>query len=319
MIKYDSLSTAELIDLLFQEEDRVTPAHLEAIARRGGEALPRLREILLDEDYWYEGQRGEYWIELHVVTLLGMIGDPAVLPDLISMIMPSYYADFDWLLDYWGEVLGSFGPPAVEPLIDFIRETKGAFRDNSDYSEARIQAATALTFIAHEHPAEREKVLHCLLELLNDPAEDDIGFLSLLVECPLYLDRQHSLKTIQEAYRRGVVDPGIAGSYQDLIAHATPATKLEFFRRKLPAFYQPKEIARRQVLWARPDVHEAVDTLRDQGADWVKSTPFPPPLEHFYPKPHPHAPASAETKVGRNDPCPCGSGKKYKHCHGKLA
>jgi preprotein translocase subunit SecA len=24
-------------------------------------------------------------------------------------------------------------------------------------------------------------------------------------------------------------------------------------------------------------------------------------------------------KVGRNEPCPCGSGKKYKHCHGKLA
>jgi preprotein translocase subunit SecA len=24
-----------------------------------------------------------------------------------------------------------------------------------------------------------------------------------------------------------------------------------------------------------------------------------------------------EDKVGRNDPCPCGSGKKYKHCHGK--
>lgn len=24
-------------------------------------------------------------------------------------------------------------------------------------------------------------------------------------------------------------------------------------------------------------------------------------------------------KVGRNDSCPCGSGKKYKHCHGKLA
>ena len=24
-----------------------------------------------------------------------------------------------------------------------------------------------------------------------------------------------------------------------------------------------------------------------------------------------------EEKVGRNDPCPCGSGKKYKHCHGR--
>lgn len=24
-------------------------------------------------------------------------------------------------------------------------------------------------------------------------------------------------------------------------------------------------------------------------------------------------------KIGRNDPCPCGSGKKYKHCHGRTA
>jgi len=30
-------------------------------------------------------------------------------------------------------------------------------------------------------------------------------------------------------------------------------------------------------------------------------------------------PIRVEKKVGRNDPCPCGSGKKYKHCHGKNA
>ena len=29
-------------------------------------------------------------------------------------------------------------------------------------------------------------------------------------------------------------------------------------------------------------------------------------------------PAGQWPRVGRNDPCPCGSGKKYKHCHGKL-
>ena len=38
----------------------------------------------------------------------------------------------------------------------------------------------------------------------------------------------------------------------------------------------------------------------------------------------PFAPASARPaspwgKVGRNKPCPCGSGKKYKHCHGRVA
>jgi preprotein translocase subunit SecA len=29
-------------------------------------------------------------------------------------------------------------------------------------------------------------------------------------------------------------------------------------------------------------------------------------------------PVRVGPKVGRNDPCPCGSGKKYKHCHGKA-
>jgi preprotein translocase subunit SecA len=30
-------------------------------------------------------------------------------------------------------------------------------------------------------------------------------------------------------------------------------------------------------------------------------------------------PVRVEKKVGRNDPCPCGSGKKYKHCHGRVS
>ncbi len=34
-------------------------------------------------------------------------------------------------------------------------------------------------------------------------------------------------------------------------------------------------------------------------------------------KPAAARPAHAGQSVGRNDPCPCGSGKKYKHCHGK--
>ncbi len=34
----------------------------------------------------------------------------------------------------------------------------------------------------------------------------------------------------------------------------------------------------------------------------------------------PTRPVTRDTpKVGRNDPCPCGSGRKYKHCHGKLS
>ena len=35
-------------------------------------------------------------------------------------------------------------------------------------------------------------------------------------------------------------------------------------------------------------------------------------------EPKSNAPVRVEKKVGRNDPCPCGSGKKYKHCHGRF-
>ncbi|MBN2679379.1 preprotein translocase subunit SecA [Acidithiobacillus montserratensis] len=30
------------------------------------------------------------------------------------------------------------------------------------------------------------------------------------------------------------------------------------------------------------------------------------------------SPLQVDDKIGRNQPCPCGSGKKYKHCHGRL-
>ncbi len=40
------------------------------------------------------------------------------------------------------------------------------------------------------------------------------------------------------------------------------------------------------------------------------------------PPPRPTVEAPPRTvvsgKVGRNDPCPCGSGRKFKHCHGRA-
>ncbi len=46
----------------------------------------------------------------------------------------------------------------------------------------------------------------------------------------------------------------------------------------------------------------------DEGRDYYEPT-----------EPVKQEPVKVGPKVGRNDPCPCGSGKKYKHCHGKEA
>ncbi|MBA3504503.1 MAG: preprotein translocase subunit SecA [Betaproteobacteria bacterium] len=57
------------------------------------------------------------------------------------------------------------------------------------------------------------------------------------------------------------------------------------------------------VKYQHADYEEALAATADDGD--VALAP-PPPFTR------------AGAKIGRNDPCPCGSGKKYKHCHGRI-
>jgi len=58
--------------------------------------------------------------------------------------------------------------------------------------------------------------------------------------------------------------------------------------------------------------HADVENVRYQHADYDEALATAATDKHDKPFVRPGQ------KVGRNDPCPCGSGKKYKHCHGKL-
>ena len=85
----------------------------------------------------------------------------------------------------------------------------------------------------------------------------------------------------------------------------------------------------------RDDVVRILMTVRVQSPEQVTEAEADAAQAHvqnvqYHHSDYEEALASAETpagpaparnalpKVGRNDPCPCGSGKKYKHCHGKL-
>ena len=57
--------------------------------------------------------------------------------------------------------------------------------------------------------------------------------------------------------------------------------------------------------------HEEFTGLGDAPAEESEPAPAAAPEHTPYVRP--------ERKIGRNEPCPCGSGKKYKHCHGKVA
>jgi preprotein translocase subunit SecA len=60
-----------------------------------------------------------------------------------------------------------------------------------------------------------------------------------------------------------------------------------------------------------------VENVRMQHADYEEALAAGADGE-AKPKPAAQPVVRQSQKIGRNDPCPCGSGKKYKHCHGKL-
>jgi len=73
------------------------------------------------------------------------------------------------------------------------------------------------------------------------------------------------------------------------------------------------EIRSQEQIDAVPQPHAQVENVQYHHANYdeVLGNPEEKPAQ----QPH----QRALPKVGRNDVCPCGSGKKYKHCHGKLS
>jgi preprotein translocase subunit SecA len=82
----------------------------------------------------------------------------------------------------------------------------------------------------------------------------------------------------------------------------------------------------------RSEVSKLLLTVEIRSEEQIEAVETPPQLENvqYHHADYDQALGTAEPKaaqpverhtpkVGRNDPCPCGSGKKYKHCHGKLS
>ncbi len=65
------------------------------------------------------------------------------------------------------------------------------------------------------------------------------------------------------------------------------------------------------------DASQASDAPRQRRTDMSQMRTSRTDLVTNSGEPKSNAPVRAEKTVGRNDPCPCGSGKKYKHCHGR--
>jgi preprotein translocase subunit SecA len=99
--------------------------------------------------------------------------------------------------------------------------------------------------------------------------------------------------------------------FEAMIAHLREAVTAQLMRVEIvPPEEQPQPLPAMEVHKLNPDTGE--DEMAFAGASLV------PGQAATAEQRDPNNPASWG-KVGRNEDCPCGSGKKYKHCHGKYA
>ncbi len=322
MFDYAALPTAELLELLVKEEDRVTVAHIKELVKRGDEALPQLREYLHNEDYWYEGQGGDYWIIYHAWTILALHGEAEDIPLVLDKLMDVFYADSEWVMGTLPAFLAAFGKPIAAPLMRFIEREREGYKDNQDYAQARYKAAAALARLGHAHADLREPIFGFLSKHYTDRQENDVLFLTMAANSLVYLDRKRGLRALRSAYDRNAVSRKMLGPFSQFVASLDQPDSHHHddFEFELLDFYQPAAQAERHERWQR-EAAEPEQLYWEPGSKPPANAPEPWSLDG-----EPEAPAGYEVsakgavlspgKIGRNDPCPCGSGKKFKKCHG---
>jgi preprotein translocase subunit SecA len=111
-----------------------------------------------------------------------------------------------------------------------------------------------------------------------------------------------------------------------LRGYAQKNPKQEYKREAFELFAQLLDVVKMEVtrvlltvrIQSQEQVAQAAEAIEDRVSQ-VSNVRYTHPNEDGSVSEEADVAVATMPKVGRNEPCPCGSGKKYKHCHGKLA
>jgi preprotein translocase subunit SecA len=193
--------------------------------------------------------------------------------------------------------------------------------------EKLLQAELLLTvpladWLAKEPELDDEELLARALKLVNESYRDKVASVNL--DAFHQFERSVMLQSLDSHWREhlAALDHLRAGIHLRSYAQKNP--KQEYKREAFELFSAMLESIKLEVT-------KTLVTVRIRSEEDVAEVPPAPALENvqYHHADYDEALAAAPEKpaqpfqrhmqkVGRNDPCPCGSGKKYKHCHGKL-
>ncbi len=177
--------------------------------------------------------------------------------------------------------------------------------------------------------AEPELSDEAILERILAAADEAYAQKKALVEPSAWahFERGLLLQSIDQHWREHLAALDHLRQGIHLRGYAQKNPKQEYKREAFELFETMLEAIRR-------DVTRVLMTVRIQAPEAVEEVasaePAPKNVRYEHPEVHvvaeeePAAESKAQPtvhagpRIGRNDPCPCGSGKKYKHCHGRL-
>ncbi len=307
---FSRLSIQELLSKLEELGDQVPMELAQAILAKEQEAVIPLRDILQDDKYW-EAEGNKQWMPLHAVKLLGMLADPRSLPQLVNALIQAHEVDDDWIMEDLPTVFGRIGPPAINPLEEFIHTYKG---DNKLWW-SRNAAADGLVAIALHHPNEQERILTFLHELFSE--EDDLEFLSFAGKSLLDLGDPSSIPVLERAFDRGIIDEYII-SRDDLFIDIRKPHGM--YNNDLLHFYDTEQVAKRRARWeGEREIEKEIEEKKERHAaqkleQREKSIAIELKRLEITNTLNERNVLPLTRKVGRNESCPCGSGKKFKKC-----
>jgi preprotein translocase subunit SecA len=222
----------------------------------------------------------------------------ACFTDLVRQFVPEESVEEQWDLPALERVLASEWGITLELTAWVQRETA---LDDADIVDKVIQAA--------------DQAYQAKVELVG--AEQFTPFMRMVL-----------LQSIDNHWREHLAALDHLRQGIHLRGYAQKQPKQEYKREAFELFSMLLDLVKNEVtrtlmtvqIQTREEADQAAQQLEAR-AENISNVTYTAPTEtgEVETMVDPSTVAAAVPQVGRNDPCPCGSGKKYKHCHGKLS
>ena len=255
----------------------------------------------------------------HALWILAQMRASAHFPEVVDFLAAKAE-----VLDFW---LGAALPQGLWQVIYHLGQKQlpalHALARSTTSVRIRREVVLAVGQIGWHSPLRRGEVRDWIAGILAEIAsqkavsEADRQLAALLVIEVSQLRFPALLPQIEALYAQARIDSGIAGSYADIVREVEGLINSHAKAKKhsIFSFY-----AHARQTWKvyrdAPESGFSADTsaILDLGPTRKPRKKHQQPLNSFDPR---KQPPRKNKKTGRNAPCPCGSGKKFKHCHGK--